>query len=202
MLGPDTILVCHYHFIVWKESFFGVPVHSVSPHFIGLFPLQKYLGKVWERRTGWTWSEKASVLGDSEEENNQCKFKSPHLLLGLWGAAAIIPPSLFSELPPWLLQHTPIFPFSFTTFFSWWKSSLRFVCPAINFSCFNTRPYFPPGNSCPNVSPYHWGLKILAPGNPALAEGPCHMSGHSDWLKNGHMAKVDLMGASTGILCF
>lgn len=163
------------HFILWKESFFGVPVHSVSPHFMCLFPLRKFL------RASLGEENRVSVVRggqcpwDGEEENNQCKFKSSHPLLGLWGAAAITPPSLFSEIPqdcssPHQSSHS-LSPFNrgrFHHFLSWWKSSLRFVCPAINFSCFNTSPYFPPGEPPSQFQSILLGIENSGSRKPSL----------------------------------
>lgn len=76
--------------------------------------------------------------------------------------------------------------FHYFFFFSLWKSSLHFVCPAINFSCFIQVPIFLK-EPLSTFSLYYRGLQILAPGNPSLADWPCPISGHSDWLKNGHI---------------
>lgn len=61
----------------------GVPVHSVSPHFMCLFPLRKYLRESLGEENRVSVVRGGQCPWDGEEENNQSKFKSSHPLLGL-----------------------------------------------------------------------------------------------------------------------
>lgn len=92
------------------------------------------LGTVKRKTTSASSSHPVSSLACEEQ------LLSPHLLS--FRNSPMIAPAP-TNLP---ILFPPLIGGYFTTFFSWWKSSLCFVCPAINFSCFNTSPYFHPGN--------------------------------------------------------
>lgn len=59
-----------------------VSVHSVSPHFMCLFPLRKYLRESLGEENRVSVVRGGQCPWDGEEENNQYKFESSHLLLG------------------------------------------------------------------------------------------------------------------------
>lgn len=150
MSCSDPILVCHCPLYSLKAVILWAPC-AQCPSALYVFVSSSW---VLEGKSGRGEQGERGQTGqypwDGEEEHNYYKFKSSHLLLRVRSSCHHPTFSLFRHFPVIASAHTnpPILfpPFTgdyFTTFFfSLWKSSLHFVCPAINFSCFIQVPIF------------------------------------------------------------